>query len=286
MSGWGEPSRRTPRVRRCVAERSPLGRTGSVSVGQRSRTGRCPRGGRRPGSCALLLALAFGCKPVELSLFDPPTPDAGSPSIQEPPEEPRAEPDAAEPEAVAQPPCVDTSAQSACELCRAQGLCGPGEICHPNTGRCAVACTENEECAAPDVCSRRLSICTECDDSSQCGGARPACNVELGRCVQCTDEAHCGGLTPACALATGQCVECVDDSNCLDPDAPACDPRALSCVQCLVGDVDYCATVSGRPYCDPDFSRCEECFLDQHCPGAECDIERDPGERNHCEDED
>jgi hypothetical protein len=196
---------------------------------------------------ALLCAVAAGCEPQDIYLFDevaePPEPDAGG---DEP--EPEPEPDAEAP-AFEQPPC----GSRACDDCVADGDCSLAAgtlFCHPATGSCEVPC--DPDAPAED---------RQCPASQQC-------NPDFGLCVDCVVSDHCsGGPLQACDAERGVCVECVGPDTCTTPERPYCDVTDQLCVGCR-GD-DDCAAAG--QVCLLGEQRCVQCRVDADCIGFEDD---------------
>jgi hypothetical protein len=245
---------------------------------------------RALGWSALAAGVVAGCQPQDIYLFDPTPPvaarvDAGS-MTPPAPLEPADEPDAA-PSPPEQPPC----ASQACTDCVAQQLCAGSSrfsVCHPRTGRCALACEPGAgdaalQCPLGERCDPALELCVACLGDTDCSGSLAICDTRLNRCVECTSNENCPAIRPVCdaslscvecvedgdCAATGEvclaelsrCVQCRDDADCRgrvggdDDDAARCLPGELRCVECV--DDGDCASDPEKPFCSSEFE-CED----------------------------
>jgi hypothetical protein len=226
---------------------------------------------------ALAAGIVASCQPQDIYLFDPPPPvqaraDAGTSPPSEP--VPSPEPDAGPARAPEQPQCTSP----ACVECVDQRLCAgrsPPSVCHPGSGRCAIACepsadAESEavgQCPSGQRCDPALELCVSCVDSSDCSAALPACDQRTGECVECLESADCPAIRPVCDVADQRCIECAADVDCASS-GEVCLADLARCVQCR-DDSDCRGRVVGDddelPVCLPGELRCVECVDDADC---------------------
>lgn len=186
-------------------------------------------------------------------------------------------------------------------------LCGLGEFCDSNSGRCApgqVTCMNDQACTPPaticessqcipgcaqvgglqctggNVCSASTGRCqppSGCSSDTQCGA--PASVCELGQCVPGCGQPgglQCGTGT-VCDSTNGRCVTvqgpCQSDNQC-GPPTGVCELG-----QCVPG----CTQIggiqcSGNTVCNAGSGRCDPggavCTTDAACnpPGTICDL--------------
>jgi len=193
--------------------------------------------------------------------------------------------------------CVDGDpgrgcpAGSACKggqcwrICQTSKDCGAGSSTPNCIGGVCVACGADADCKAGDplfpVCENGL--CLQCrldQDGAQAGCPDPSAPVcYKNSCQQCSPDrgnadcagspagAFCALVSPAGASDSYQCVQCVSDA--------------------------YCASVEGRPYCDPASLTCVACDGDHPCQdGTNCinglcqqcgnSLDCPPGSGTHC----
>lgn len=215
---------------------------------------------------ALVCAIAAGCEPQDIYLFDEveaPEPDAGD-DEPEPEPGPETEPDAEAP-SFEQPPCETAE----CEECLEVG-CGVQSaslFCHPVTGLCKVQCDPvtpagDRPCPGTQRCDTEIGLCVDCVGSDDCsGGPLQACDVERGVCVECVGPDTC--TTPGqlyCDVTAQECVECLDDPQC--GAGQVCLPGDQRCVQCV--DNDDCIGFEDDNLCVPG-NVCGECLTDDDC---------------------
>jgi hypothetical protein len=97
--------------------------------------------------------------------------------------------------------------------CLAPNHCDEGRTCDAVSRRCAVPCSDDDDCT---------------------GGNATKCAASRGICVECVDDGHCSDSRDEtfCETTWGECVGCLDDDNC-STDAPYCAPSHLHGEACL-----------------------------------------------------
>jgi hypothetical protein len=212
-------------------------------------------------------ALASGCEPQDIYLFDGAAPRADAGASEPEPSEPdpdretdddaddddaatSARPDAAPPRSE-QPRCLS----AACQTCVAESRCAaPGAqlFCHPQSGACLLACDSAAVppvgCPASQHCDPAVGLCVACASESDCGGAVPVCDERVGICVECASGVDCPATSPVCDAETSRCVQCLGDANCRGFEEDLrCLPAEQRCVECVV-DAD-CVFDPRKPFC-------------------------------------
>jgi hypothetical protein len=225
------------------------------------------------GPGAILCAVAAGCEPQDIYLFDEAEPvvedDAGMDEPEPPPASDNTPPDDDLPEPV-QPTCVSP----ACQRCVADGDCSAGAaelFCHPVTGDCKLPCdpeasSEQRACTAAERCDRDIGLCVDCVQDADCSSAlAPVCDLARGGCVECADSSDCPAERPVCDAEAARCIECVVDADCAATGG-VCLPGAQRCVGCR-DDRDCAGFEDSR--CLPEALLCVECLDDRDCALAD-----------------
>jgi hypothetical protein len=213
--------------------------------------------------CAVLCAVAAGCEPQDIYLFDE-TAEGSEPDAGDDEPEPEPEPDAAPP-AFEPPMC----ASNACDECVERGCSVQSAtlFCHPVTGICRLPCDPetpagDRPCPGDQHCDTSIGLCVDCVGPDDCsGGSLQACDVERGVCVECVGPATCTAPgRGVCDPTTYQCVGCLDDPDC---DGQVCLRSEQRCVQCL--DDGDCSGFEDDNLCVPGAYVCGECVDNAQC---------------------
>jgi hypothetical protein len=218
--------------------------------------------GAAAGSSGLWFAIAVGCEPQDIYLFDEPEVSVEEDAGSEPGPEPEPEPDAEAP--AFEPPSCESEA---CNECVENGDCNYAAAplyCHPVTGSCRLPCdpaptATGLRCPANQSCDGDLRLCVECVGSADCSDAsRTACDTERGECVECVGPETCPAERRICDVENRACVECLEDGECA-ANQVCVEQR---CVQCR--DDGDCQALEDDNVCSPD-NVCVECLDDADC---------------------